>query len=62
MADTLIDVRAPGCAGNEFDWYCKCPKCGAPIQLTIQNRTSTGFDAVCSCGQKVRGQLLRRSA
>ena len=62
MADNLIDVRAPGCAGNEFAGYCKCPKCGTSIQLTIQNHTSTGFDAVCSCGQKVRGQLLRRSA
>ena len=62
MADSLIDVRAPGCAGNEFEEYCKCPKCGSPIQLTMQNRTRTSFDAVCSCGQKVKGQLLRRSA
>ena len=62
MANTLIDVRAPGCAGNNFDGYRKCPKCGMVMQLTIQNRTSTGFEAVCSCGQPVKAQLLRRSA
>jgi hypothetical protein len=62
MADTRIDVRAPGCAGNYFDGYCECPKCGAVMQLTIQNRTRTGFEAACSCGQVVKGQLLRRSA
>ena len=62
MADTLIDVRAPGCAGNNFDGHCSCPKCGAVMQLTIQNRTSTGFEAVCSCGQVVKGQLLGQKA
>ena len=62
MADRLIDVRPPGRAGINLGEYCKCPKCGAVMQLTIQSRTSTGFEAVCSCGQAVKGQLLRRSA
>jgi len=62
MADTPIDVRVPGRAGNNFDRYWKCPKCGAVMQLTIQNRTITGFDAVCSCGQPVKAQLMRKSA
>ena len=62
MADPPIDVRAPGRAGNNFDGYCKCPKCGVVMQLTIQNRTSTGFEAVCSCGQPIKAQVLRRSA
>jgi hypothetical protein len=62
MANTLIDVRAPGRTGNNFDGYCKCPKCGAVMQLTIQNRTGTRFEAVCSCGQPVKAQLLSATA
>jgi hypothetical protein len=57
MADRLIDVQAAGPAGNNLGGHCKCPKCGAVMQLTIQNRTSTGFEAVCSCGQAVKGRI-----
>jgi hypothetical protein len=49
MDNTLIDVRAPGCAGDYFYGYCDCPECGAPIAFTL----STGFKVVCACGQPV---------
>jgi transcription elongation factor Elf1 len=53
MLNTLIDVHAAGCAGNYFDGNFPCPKCGGMIQLTILDRTSTGSQIVCSCGQGI---------
>jgi hypothetical protein len=44
-----IDVRAPGCAGDLFYGYFNCPKCKAPIQLTV----SRAYKVVCACGRVV---------
>ncbi len=49
MDSKLIDVRAPGCAGDMFYGYRNCPECGTPIAFTF----STGFEVNCSCGQLV---------
>jgi hypothetical protein len=55
MTNALIDVHAPGCAGNYFDGHYKCPNCGECIQFTTQNRTSgVSSEAVCArCGRAI---------
>jgi hypothetical protein len=58
MTDTLINVRAPGCAGNLFLRDRQCPKCGKPVQITIQDVRGNDFRANCfSCGQGITGPL-----
>jgi hypothetical protein len=54
-----IDVHAPTCAGNLIIGSRNCPKCGVPLQITIEHVRGSGssFVLVCSCGSRFTGNL-----